>query len=110
MQPKQPAELEVKPVVTVDELRQLLISMLEYSLPVRFRYRLAGNIWEVSFTKVIQITENGVLLECIEESRTFFIPNLSAIKQFQLDCGWRKFGARCHFHVRDTYLNLSDKV
>ncbi len=86
-------------VVSRIELKQLLTSIFKYNAAVGFRYRLIDDVWRPDFMKVNQLTERGVMLETDRGSRLLFIPNLSAIAQFELDDSWGQFEPYLHYNV-----------
>ena len=95
----QPSRVNVIHVVSRIELKQLLTSICTYDAAVGFRYRLSYDMWRPDFMRVNQLTERGVMLETDHGSRLLFIPDLSAIAQFELDNSWLQFGADQHYNV-----------
>lgn len=86
-------------VVSIIKLKQLLTSILKHSVSIGFRYKLDDDVWRTNFLKVTQLTERGIILELDAGSRLFFIPDLSAIIQFEFDSGWCQCNAYCHYNV-----------
>jgi hypothetical protein len=99
MQSDQPSSVKVIHVVSRIELKQLLTSIFKYDAAVGFRYRLTDDLWRPDFMSVNQLTERGVMLETDQGSRLLFIPNLSAIAQFELDKSWQQFEPYRHYNV-----------
>ena len=86
-------------LVSVLELRRLLYTIVDNRLTACFRYRLLGEMWQPSFFRVVEVTENGVMLN--EESTDSFkcLQDLSQIMQFEIDVAVHNFLPHNHYDL-----------
>ena len=97
--PKQTLVNEPTKKVAVLELRRLLIELREHRPDICIRYRMMGQMWAQNFSRVVHVTDHGVLLndETINKLRT--IPDLSQIIQFELDKAFQSYQPYFHYEV-----------
>ena len=87
-------------IVSVLELKRLLVELAEKRPNVCFRPRLMGEMWSVNFMRVVSTTEKGVLL-CDEETNRFIsVSDLSYIMQFELDNRFQNYQPHFHYEVK----------
>lgn len=86
-------------LISALELRRLLYTIVDNHSGASFRYRVLGEMWQTNFFRVVQITEQGVLL--IDELTNSFksLPDLSQIVQFEIDVAVHGFLAHNHYDV-----------
>jgi hypothetical protein len=85
--------------VAVLALKRLLVELNEHRPDICIRYRLLGQMWLDNFLRVVEISENGVVLYN-ETINTFVrIPELSAIIQFELDKTFQSYQPYVHYEV-----------
>lgn len=86
----------MKDLVSVLELKQLLITITDNKLPVSFRYRLLGELWKPNFMRVLKVVERGALLHDEIRNQLISVPDLYQIVQFEIDQTVHAF--KPHFH------------
>lgn len=87
-------------VVSVLELKRLLVELADKRPNVCVRPRLMGEMWSVNFMRVVSTTEKGVLLHVEEINRFVSVSDLSYIMQFELDNRFQNFQPHFHYEVR----------
>ena len=85
-----------KGLVSVLELKRLLLTVTDNKLPVSFRYRLLGEMWKPNFMNVLRVTEKGVLLKDEVGNKLISVLDLTQIVQFEIDQSIHNFEP--HFH------------
>ena len=89
-----------KGLVSVIELRRLLVELKEKRPDICFRYRLLGELWSQQFMRVMLVTEKGVILNEENSNKLGSISDLSNIMQFELDNRFQDFEPYYHYEVR----------
>jgi hypothetical protein len=89
-------------LISVLELRRLLIELKDKRPDISVRYRLLGEMWANHFMRVTKVTEKGVALIDEFSGRLLIIPNLSNIMQFELDNRFQNFQPYFHYGVKST--------
>lgn len=97
-----PNLIESKSLISVQDLKRLLIDLKEQRPEIAFRYRLLGEMWCRNGMKVIHISERGVMFNDEINSRLISIYDLSAIMQFELDMPFHGLQAYYQYHVMAT--------
>jgi hypothetical protein len=87
-------------VVSVLELKRLLVELAEKRPNVCIRPRLMGEMWLVHFMRVVSTSEKGVLLHDEETNRFISVSDLSYIMQFELDNRFQNYQPHFHYEVR----------
>jgi hypothetical protein len=85
--------------ISVLELRRLLITLVDYRLPICFRYRMLGEMWQQHFFRVMNVTEKGVVLNDERRNKTIVVPDLGSVMQFELDGRVHNFEPHYHYDV-----------
>ena len=89
-----------KKSVSVPELKQMLVSILDHNLPVYIRYRLIGEMWQRNFMKVLKLTDKGaLLLEVGNPDKLIIVQNLGDIIQFEIDSQFQAFQPHDHYQL-----------
>jgi hypothetical protein len=91
--------ISTKISVTVLQLRKLLFDINEKRPDVCVRFRLIGEMWLQSFSRVSSVTEKGVIITTDHSNRVLLIPKLSNIMQFELDNNFQEYIAHNHYDV-----------
>jgi hypothetical protein len=89
-----------KNLISVLELKRLLVDLKEKRPDICVRYRLLGEMWVVNSMKVIKITDRGVMLNDEQNNRLVNLPDLSSIMQFEIDAPFQGFQPHFHYNVR----------
>jgi hypothetical protein len=89
-----------KNLISVLELKRLLVDLKEKRSDICVRYRLLGEMWVVNSMRVINVTENGVMLNDERKNQLINLPDLSLIMQFELDAPFQGFQPHFHYNVR----------
>jgi hypothetical protein len=88
-----------KSSVTVLQLRKLLFDLNEKRPDVCIRFRMIGELWMSSFSRVSSVTDKGVILTTDHSNRVILVPNLNNVMQFELDNNFQEFTAHNHYNV-----------
>ena len=86
--------------VDVLQLKQLLISIKQYRPDICVRFRLIGELWQVSFMRVLDVTEEGVGLLDESRSKLIFIQNINNVMQFEIDAQFQNYLPHNHYDVK----------
>lgn len=89
-----------KNLISVLELKRLLVDLREKRPDICVRYRLLGEMWVVNSMRVIKVTDNGVMLNDEQNNRLINLPDLSSIMQFEIDAPFQGFQPHFHYNVR----------
>ena len=71
-----------KSLISVLELKGLLVDLKEKRPDICIRYRLLGEMWAGNFVRVIHVSENGALLNDEHHNRLINLSDLSLVMQF----------------------------
>lgn len=85
--------------IEVLALRRLLVELKEHRPDICLRYRLLGQMWATNFLRVVQVTEQGVVLNDESSKQFVHIPDLSLVIQFELDKTFQSFQPYIHYDV-----------
>ena len=89
-------------VISVVELKRLLIEMKEKKPDACVRFRLIGELWARSFMSVAAITDRGVVLKDDVNNTFIAISNLSDVIQFEIDEPFPGFRPYNHYDVKPS--------
>jgi hypothetical protein len=89
-----------KNLVSVLELKRLLVDLRQKRQDICFRYRLVGEMWIVNAMRVMSVIEKGVLLNDEQNNKLVTISDLSMIMQFEIDAPFQGFQPHFHYHVK----------
>jgi hypothetical protein len=87
-------------LISVLELKRLLVDLKEKRPDICVRYRLLGEMWVVNFMRVIHITERGVMLNDERTNRLLNVTDLSSVMQFEIDAPFHGFEPHFHYDVK----------
>ena len=85
--------------VVILELRRVLVELREHRPDICIRYRLLGQMWVPNFHRVIQVTEEGVILNDETSERVVSIRSLAQFMQFELDKPFQLYQPYFHYDV-----------
>jgi hypothetical protein len=88
-----------KNLISVLELKRLLIDLKDKRPDICFRYRLLGEMWVTNCTSVLYVGDRGLLLNDEVSNKLISISDLSAIMQFELDAPFQGFQPHFHYDV-----------
>jgi len=87
-----------KTLISVLELRRLMVDLSEKRPDICIRFRLLGEMWNVNFVRVIKLTERGVVL--MDDLRGLqSISDLNFVMQFEIDKAFQGFQPYYHYEV-----------
>jgi hypothetical protein len=89
-------------MISVLELKRLLIELREKCVDVCIRPRLIGEMWYPQFLRVALLTEKGVLFHDENTNRFMSIADISSIMQFELDKRFQNFQPYFHYIVTSS--------
>jgi hypothetical protein len=89
-----------KSLISVLELKRLLVDLKQKRPDICFRYRLLGEMWMNNAMRVISVTEKGVLLNDEPNNKLLSVSDLSLIMQFEIDAPFQGFQPHFHYHVK----------
>jgi hypothetical protein len=91
-----------KTLVSVLELRRLIIDLSEKRPDICIRFRLLGELWAVHFMQVMKTTEKGALLYD-ENNNLVSIGDLNFVMQFEIDKPFQGFQPYYHYEVTPVF-------
>ena len=86
-------------LITVCDLRKLLVSLKDERNDICFRYRMLGEMWEVNPVRVLAVTEKGAILRDDDNNKVINLPSLDLVMQFEIDAPFHGFQPHFHYHV-----------
>jgi hypothetical protein len=86
-------------LVSVGELKRLLITVTDHKMGVCFRYRMLGEMWYPNFLRILKVTDEGVLLNDEVKNAIVSIRDLSQVMQFELDSALHQYQPHYHYSV-----------
>jgi hypothetical protein len=89
-------------VLSVIELRRLLIDLKEKRQGIFVRFRLLGEMWATNFMSIAGMTETGVLLKDDISNNFVVISNLTDVIQFEIDEPFQGYKPYNHYDVKPS--------
>jgi hypothetical protein len=89
-------------LISVLELKRLLVELKDRRPDICFRYRLLGEMWKPNFMRIIDISEKGAVLNDENNNKLLFLPDLTQVMQFELDAKFQQFQPHFHYEVQPT--------
>lgn len=96
--------MKKKVVIPVFGLRRLLYDLKDLRPAVCIRFRILGRMWQPHFSKVVEMTEQGVILQN-EKQLSLLIHDLRSVVQFEIDSSFQNLEP--HFHYNVEYVKES---
>ena len=73
-----------KTLISVLELKRLMVDLSEKRPDICIRFRLLGELWSMNFLRVMRVTDKGAVL--LDESHGLVsVSDLNFIMQFEID-------------------------
>jgi hypothetical protein len=86
-------------VISVIELKRLLIELKEKKPCVLTRFRLLGELWATNFMSIAAVTEKGVIFKDDINNSFVVLSNLSDVIQFEIDEPFQGYKPFNHYIV-----------
>ncbi len=91
-----------KTLISVLELRRLMVDLSEKRPDICIRFRLLGELWNINFLKVIRIGEKGAIL--LDDSMGLVsVSDLNFVMQFEIDKPFQGFQPYYHYEVTPQF-------
>jgi hypothetical protein len=91
--------MDTKSLISVLELKRLLVTIIDFDMPICIRYRILGEMWQSNFLRVVKVTEKGVILNDELRNKTIILQDLTQIIQFEIDGRIHNFQPHFHYDV-----------
>ena len=91
---------KIKNLISVLELRRLLVDLRTKRPDICIRYRLLGEMWGMNALKVIHVTEKGAILNDETRGKIINLSDLTFIMQFEIDAPFQGFEPHFHYNVQ----------
>lgn len=88
-----------KTFVTVLELKRLLVELKDKRKDISIRFRLIGEMWKPHFLRIIDVTDNGLVVNDEANNTLLFLRDLSVIMQFEMDARFQAYEPHFHYDV-----------
>lgn len=91
-----------KTLISVLELRRLMVDLSEKRPDICIRFRLLGELWNINFLRVIRIGEKGAIL--LDDSMGLVsVSDLNFVMQFEIDKPFQGFQPYYHYEVTPQF-------
>jgi hypothetical protein len=91
-----------KTLISVLELRRLMVDLSEKRPDICIRFRLLGELWSNHFMRVVRIRDKGGLL--FDESNNLVsVSDLNFVMQFEIDKPFQGFQPYYHYDVTPVF-------
>jgi hypothetical protein len=87
-------------LVSVLELRRLLVEILDKRPDICIRFRLIGEMWQNIHYRVVGLTDKGGVLNDEQTNKLIFINDLTQVMQFEIDQRFQQYQPHYHYEVR----------
>jgi hypothetical protein len=94
--------------IGVLELRRLFYELKDQRPDISVRLRLLGEMWQMSFSRVIKLTENGVVLLNEHNNQAVAFKDLREVVQFEIDAGYQNYHPHNHYTIEPT-MNITER-
>jgi hypothetical protein len=91
-----------KTLISVLELKRLMVDLSEKRPDICIRFRLLGELWNVYFMRVMRITEKGSVLYD-QNNSLVSISDLNFVMQFEIDKPFQGFQPYYHYEVTPVF-------
>lgn len=86
-------------LVSVLELRRLLVEIKDKRPDICVRFRLIGEMWQNIHYRVVGITEKGAVLNDEHTNKLIFINDITQVMQFEVDQRFQQYQPHYHYDV-----------
>lgn len=91
-----------KTLISVLELRRLMVDLSEKRPDICIRFRLLGELWTVNFLKVVRVSDKGVVL--FDDAHGLVsVSDLNFIMQVEIDKPFQGFQPYYHYEVTPVF-------
>jgi len=91
-----------KTLISMLELKRLMVDLTEKRPDICIRFRLLGELWSMSFLRVMRVTDKGAVL--LDESHGLVsVSDLNFIRQFEIDKPFQGFQSYYHYEVTPVF-------
>lgn len=88
--------------ISVNELKNLLVSIQEQEHHICIRYRTLGHLWYPNFMRVLKVEENrSVLFHDVTRKRLIQLPDFFTIVQFEIDRRLHRYEPCMHYQISE---------
>lgn len=91
-----------KTLISVLELRRLMVDLSEKRPDICIRFRLLGELWTVNFLKVVRLSDKGVVL-FDDVHGLVSVSDLNFIMQVEIDKPFQGFQPYYHYEVTPVF-------
>ena len=91
-----------KTLISVLELRRLMVDLTEKRPDICIRFRLLGELWTVQFMRVMRMSDKGVVL-LDDINGLVSVSDLNFIMQFEIDKPFQGFQPYYHYEVTPVF-------
>jgi hypothetical protein len=88
-----------KNLISVLELKRLLVDLKEKRPDICVRYRLLGEMWITNSLRVVHVTEKGVIFNDESKNKMVTLADLASVMQFEIDAPFQGFQPHYHYDV-----------
>lgn len=87
-----------KTLISVLELRRLMVDLVEKRPDICIRFRLLGELWTVNFLRIVRVSQKGAVL--FDETKGLVsVSDLNFIMQVEIDKPFQGFQPYYHYEV-----------
>jgi hypothetical protein len=86
-------------VISVLELKKLMVELKDKRPDICVRFRLLGEMWAQNFMRVLHVSEKKVMLNDEVANKLVILPDLSNIMQFELENRFQNYQPFFHYDV-----------
>jgi len=91
-----------KTLISVLELRRLIVDLSEKRPDICIRFRLLGELWAVYFLRAMKLTDKGALFYD-ENNNIVSISDLNFAMQFEIDKPFQGYQPYFHYEVTPVF-------
>lgn len=91
-----------KTLISVLELRRLMVDLVEKRPDICIRFRLLRELWNVYFLQILRVTGKGALF-FDENNNLVSISDLNFVMQFEIDRRFQGFQPYYHYEVTPVF-------
>ena len=91
-----------KTLISMLELKRLMVDLSEKRPDICIRFRLLGELWSMTFLRVMRVAAKGAVL--LDESHGLVsVSDLNFIMQFEIDKPFQGFQPYFHYEVTPVF-------
>jgi hypothetical protein len=89
-----------KTLITMMELKRLLVELKDLRPDICLRYRLIGEMWKPNFMRIVDVNDKGAVLNDEVTNKLIFLHDLSHVMQFEIDAKFQYIQPHFHYNVQ----------